>query len=456
MKASRIFTFIVAFSAIFSSYSQTKLTGAEKTKFTRYLNKGIESFQAERSNEALESLKKAEAIDAENWKLNYWMAACHHDLCSYLTAEIYINNAKESMGEKEEAEADFYELEGKINHRLGKIENASSAYKKAAIILGVKMSTELGISQYIEQCEWVLKDRKQGIELSRRPLSSKINTVEDEYAPILVKNGSVLFFTARRPETKGENLNPDDLRYFEDIYRANWNEKSQQYEMDYSFFNEINTNGFDALSHVNTSGTYALLTINTALTEKTTKSSDIFEISNEDTLAWGSPTLIKSKGLNTDYFEGGACTTDGASDGDFMVFISDRKADISGLDLYTCKKNESGFGEVTGLPKRINSPGNETTPWVSADGKYLFFSSDELPGYGGYDVFYCINEAGTWSAPINLGSTVNTVNNDTHFRLINDNGSAIYASIAEQSGFFSYDLFELNLSGGDFPFLTKD
>jgi tetratricopeptide (TPR) repeat protein len=452
MKTRFLLPFVALLITATTSLAQTKLSGAEKTNFTRFLNKGVEYFQAERSNDALESLKKAEAIDPENWKLNYWMAACHHELSSYLAAEQYINNAKKNMGEKDEGDAEFYELEGKINHRLGQMENASSAYKKAAIIMGAKMAKEYGITQYIEQCELVLKDRKQGIELSRKPLAAKINTVEDEYAPILTKNGEVLFFTARRPETKGENLNPDDLRYFEDMYRANWNSKTQQYEMDYTFFNEINTNGFDALSFVNSSGTYALLTINTSLAEKTTKSSDIFEIVSEDTLVWESPTVIKSKGVNTDYFEGGACATEGAEDGDFLVFISDRKADVSGTDLYTCRKNETGYGEVTPLPKYINSLGNETTPWLTSDGKYLFFSSDELSGYGGYDVFYSVNESGVWSAPINLGATVNTVNNDTHFRLTKDN-KAIYASVAEQSGFFSYDLFELDLQGGGFPFL---
>jgi tetratricopeptide (TPR) repeat protein len=452
MKTRFIIPSVAFFYFSLTVCAQTKLTASEKTNFTRFLNKGVEYFQAERSNDALESLKKAEALDPENWKLNYWMAACHHELSSYLSAEQYINKAKKNMGEKEEGDAEFYELEGKINHRLGQIESASSAYKKAAIIMGAKMAKEYGISQYIEQCELVLKDRKQGIELSRKPLSVNINTVEDEYAPILTKNGEVLLFTARRPETKGENLNPDDLKYFEDMYRANWNSKTQQYEMDYTFFNEINTNGFDALSFVNASGTYALLTINTSLAEKTTKSSDIFEIVSEDTLVWESPTVIKSKGVNTDYFEGGACATEGAEDGDFLVFISDRKADVSGTDLYTCKKNETGYGEVTPLPKYINSLGNETTPWLTSDGKYLFFSSDELPGYGGYDVFYSVNESGVWSAPINLGSTVNTVNNDTHFRLIKDN-KAIYASVAEQSGFFSYDLFELDLQGGVYPFI---
>jgi len=434
-------------------HGQKNLTGAQKTNYTRFFNRGKEYFEAERTNDALAYFKKAEAIDPENWKLRYWLAACHHELNSYLAAEQYINSAKSFIGEKDQGDATFYELEGKINHRLGKVENALEAYKRAATLLGSKTAKEFGITGYINQCELVLVARKQGISVIRKPLSTKINTVEDEYAPILIKNGEVLFFTARRPETKGENLNPDDMRYFEDMYRANWNPKTEQYEMDYNFFNEINTNGFDALSYVNSTGTYALMTINTSLAEKTTKSSDIFELSTDQPLVWEGPTIIQGKGVNTDYFEGGACITEGAEEGDIMIFISDRKADVSGLDLYTCAKNESGYGEVKPLPKSINSLGNETTPWLTPDGKYLFFSSDELPGYGGYDVFYCVNESGTWSAPLNLGATVNTVNNDTHFRLTGSNNKAIYASVADQNGFYSYDLFELDLSSGNFPFL---
>jgi len=453
MKKPILLSISFVFSFLISVHGQTKLTGSKKTNYMRNLNKGIELFESERTYDALESFKKSEALDAEDWKLNYWMAACHYDLNAYYAAEQYIGNAKKKLVEGKEGDAPFYELEGKIFHRLGQLENALSGYKKASILMGAKMAKEFGLDMYIAQCELALSDKKRGIQLSRKPISKKINTVEDEYGPILSKGGEILFFTSRRPETKGENLNPDDLRYFEDMYRANWNPSTKDYDMDYAFFKEINTNGFDALNYVNSTGTYALFTVNTSSAEKTTKSSDIFEVSSENPYEWEVPTVIKSKGLNTDYFEGGVCATEGAEDGDFIVFISDRKADISGMDLYTCKKLETGFGEVSPLPKSINSLGNETTPWLSADGKYLFFSSDELPGYGGYDVFYCVNESGTWSIPINLGATVNTVNNDTHFRLKENKTGAVYASVSDQNGFFSYDLFELDLSGMDFPFL---
>jgi tetratricopeptide (TPR) repeat protein len=433
-----------------SLLGQTKT--ANNMNFNRLLNKGIESYNAERYNEALESFKRAEAINPEPWKLNYWMAACYYELTSYLTAETYITNAVNNLKENEDAEATFYELQGKINHRIGKVDNAIMAFKKASILMGTKVAKEYGIALYIEQCERMIQANKAGIVNLRKPLSVQLNSLEEEYAPILCDSGAVLFFTARRPETTGEKINPDDSKYFEDVYRAVWNPITSDYDIDYNFFQNINTNGFDALSYVNSNGTYALMTVNTSSAEKTTKSSDLFEINTDSPFSWELPIAIKSKNLNTDFFEGSATCTENGINGDFLVFTSDRKADISGLDLFQCSKNEGIFGEVTALPKTVNSEGNETTPFITSDGMYLFFSSDELPGYGGYDIFYSSNENGIWSLPVNLGPEVNTVNNDTHFNIDLKTKRAVFASLAEKDSFFSYDLFMVDLKDKDFPF----
>ncbi len=227
-----------------SLLGQTKT--ANNMNFNRLLNKGIESYNAERYNEALESFKRAEAINPEPWKLNYWMAACYYELTSYLTAETYITNAINNLKENEDAEATFYELQGKINHRIGKVDNAIMAFKKASILMGTKVAKEYGIALYIEQCERMIQANKAGIVNLRKPLSVQLNSLEEEYAPILCDSGAVLFFTARRPETTGEKINPDDSKYFEDVYRAVWNPITSDYDIDYNFFQNINTNGFDA------------------------------------------------------------------------------------------------------------------------------------------------------------------------------------------------------------------
>lgn len=452
MKA--IFTLIVlTFCTLGSNFAQGKHNAVDKAAINRLMSKGIETFHAGRTNEALETFKRVESMDPENWKLNFWMATCHYDLNSYFTAESYINNAKNFLKENEEGDADFHELFGKINHRLGNVENAANGYKKAAILMGDKMAKEYGIKQAIEQCEWALRAEKSGEKNIRQPLSVQINSLEDEYAPMVYNNGAHLFFTARRPETTGENLNPDDLRYFEDMYHAVYNPTTGDYDIDYAFFQNLNTNGFDALSHINAEGTFALLTINTSASiEKTTKSSDIFEITSDSALVWESMNLVKGKGINTDFFEGSATATNGCETGDFIVFITDRKADVTGLDMYTAARSDGSYGTATALPKTLNTDGNETTPFLSPDGKYLFFSSDQLPGFGGYDVFYSTNTDGKWSEPINLGAAINTVNDDTHFRIDMQTKKAYFASLAEKESFFSYDLFTADLTGLNFPF----
>lgn len=436
-------------------FGQTNLSAAERANFNRQLNKGIESFEAGRTNEALELLKRAEILDPDFWKLNYWMAACHYELTSFNTAQSYINNAIRNLSANDEADAAFYELTGKINHRLGNVESAITAYKKAAILMGNKMALSYGITANIEQCERMISAKKQGFISLRKPLALQLNSLEDEYAPILMKDGEILFFTARRPETTGENINSDDSKYFEDMYRANWNPITMDYELDYEFFKSINTNGFDALNYVNKDGTYALLTINTVYTEKTTKSSDLFEISSDEPFDWSSPTVLKGKGLNTDYFEGSATLAESSENGSLIVFTSDRRADVTGLDLFSTIKTDQGFGPVTPLPKEINSEGNETTPFITYDGKFLFFSSDELPGFGGYDIFYSMFENGTWSVPVNLGPEINSVNDDTHFSIDLSSKKSTFASMAEKDGYYSYDLFQADLSTTTYPFILK-
>jgi Tol biopolymer transport system component len=225
------------------------------------------------------------------------------------------------------------------------------------------------------------------------------------------------------------------------------------FQLNSEFFKPLNTNGFDAMSHVNLTGTHAYLTINTSEAEKTTKSSDLFEIVSEEPFRWESATLIKGKKVNTDYFEGGATVTDSCADGNFMVFISDRQATETGLDLYYFPIKDDQSGIATRLPKEINTEGNETTPFLTSKGDLLFFSSDALAGYGGYDIYYCRLENGVWSPPTNLGPNINSVNDDTHFRYDPTLKVATWASMADKDGFFSYDLFQADLSSQHLGFL---
>jgi hypothetical protein len=72
---------------------------------------------------------------------------------------------------------------------------------------------------------------------------------------------------------------------------------------------------------------------------------------------------------------------------------------------------------------------------------------------GGYDIYYSENVGGKWGNPINLGAAFNTVNDDTHFQYYPELNKAVMAGISENDGVFNYNVFEVDLTGLDFPFL---
>jgi Tol biopolymer transport system component len=134
-----------------------------------------------------------------------------------------------------------------------------------------------------------------------------------------------------------------------------------------------------------------------------------------------------------------------------MYFVSDRKGEKSSTDIYAVQKNGKSWGVAKPLPFNVNTAGRETTPYITPDGKYLFFSSDGHTGFGGLDVFVSENLGDSWSDPVNLGTTINTVNNDSHFVYSSDKKKGYISGIQIEGSKASLDIFELDLSNFTIP-----
>jgi hypothetical protein len=70
---------------------------------------------------------------------------------------------------------------------------------------------------------------------------------------------------------------------------------------------------------------------------------------------------------------------------------------------------------------------------------------------GGYDVFVVENLGSTWGTPINLGSEVNSVNNDTHFQYYPQLKKAVLSSFEIIGQKSSMDVYELDFSTFKIP-----
>ncbi len=97
-----------------------------------------------------------------------------------------------------------------------------------------------------------------------------------------------------------------------------------------------------------------------------------------------------------------------SADNRTLYFASDRPGGLGGLDLW-CSHFQSGrWQEAQNLGPGINSAGNETAPFLCADGQTLYFSSDgRLPTLGGYDLYRSRRNGQNWSAAQHLPAPFN-------------------------------------------------
>ena len=151
-------------------------------------------------------------------------------------------------------------------------------------------------------------------------------------------------------------MNPDDQEFFEDVYRAVWNQETQAWDSVSNELGRINSEGFDAISYISKNGLYGLMTINLTATsqKKSTKGSDIFELEMSGKGKWNAPKRINNKTINTSFFEGSATATD---DGNTMYFASDRKGDKSSMDIYMVEKIGKKMGRSKTIANRCQHDG---------------------------------------------------------------------------------------------------
>jgi tetratricopeptide (TPR) repeat protein len=445
------FLFSLAFVSTVSAFSvntppDSTSNLAQRTAATMVIEEAKHYYSEGHIKEALAMFKQAEVKDPASWKASYWVALCYFRLNNFTMA---LKNAEEARRKDTEVDADLSELLGRCFHQNAQLDSAIANYSRALTGLSKQRAEDLHVWDKIEECKYAKLEVSKNKPFARKLVSGDVNTEFNEYAPILIQNGSTLYFAARKSNTTGGMKNPDDEQFFEDIYRAKWNEKFKMWDSVTNKIDKLNGPGFETFTYVSEDGTRSLLTLNTTQTEleTQTESSDICELDYKAG-KWSKPKIINNETINTSYYDGAATMT---ADGSMMVFVSDRNGETSSMDLFIVRKDGKKWGEAIPMPAHVNSLRRETTPYLTPDGKFLFFSSDGHKGMGGYDVYVTQNNGGTWSKPINLGASINTVNDDTHFQYYKALNRAMMAGITLDEMQCNYNIYEVNLSEAVLP-----
>ncbi len=127
--------------------------------------------------------------------------------------------------------------------------------------------------------------------------------------------------------------------------------------------------------------------------------------------------LIEDFSNNSPYFDFCISTSMGE-----MILAIDKGDGLGDQDLYISRYNDdsSKWSAPINLGEVVNTPLAETSPYLAADGKTLYFASEGHLGYGGFDLFITkrLDDTWTnWSQPENLGSIINSDEHDLYYSI---------------------------------------
>ena len=158
---------------------------------------------------------------------------------------------------------------------------------------------------------------------------------------------------------------------------------------------------------------------------------------------WQTATYL-SNNINTPEYNEGAQSI--SQDGKFLFFTGCNRPDGLGrCDIYISQKKGDDWSKPFDLSPPVNTPGWESQPSISADGRTLYFVSNRKGGYGGYDIWKSTLTAKGWGEPENLGPNINT-SFDEQSPFIHPDDSTLYFCSNGWPGLGGKDLFVSRLS----------
>jgi outer membrane protein OmpA-like peptidoglycan-associated protein len=243
-------------------------------------------------------------------------------------------------------------------------------------------------------------------------LSENVNSEYKEFKPLLSPDGKVLYFSRKNhPENIGGVADSEDIWYSEK------NTETGEWEKAKNIGPTLNNAGPNFVSSVTPDGKTAVVLLGNRYLDNGKMVSGI-SMSNNRNGEWTKPTTVR---IENDYNYSDKANYYLTNSRKVLLMSVDREDTNGGRDLYVSfSKNDSVWSEPLNIGNQVNTAGEESCPFLAADNKTLYFSSNGYSGFGGSDIYAVkrLDDTWTnWTTPENLGETINSDQEDLFFNI---------------------------------------
>lgn len=395
--------------------------------------KGKALYDEDKYAEAIPNFEQSLKINARNDDALYYLGLCYYYSDQTAKAIPVFENLEKV---NPDYWAWFYYEWGAAYFELRRFDEAITAFEK----FEAKFSNRPTQTAYHHKAQYKLQYAKaqkallEAKSLMKEPvrLPSNINSPQGDYAPLLDPTGTRLYFTSKRlggmaKDEVGKEEGDEDA-YVIEKNGDSWSEPKLLPE-------PINTPQNEGADFISADGQMMGFT---SSRDGGVGNADIY-ISTLEGSQWSKPVNMGNV-VNSEEWDANSTIS---YDNNRIIFVSKRAGTYGAADLYMTERNILGqWGPAVNMGGILNTPFTEHSPFLSQDGKTLYFSSNGHPGYGGNDLFKSVLENGKWSLPVNLGRPLNTEGDDDFFTI---GGSGEKGYFSSDRGGKASDLFEIDI-----------
>jgi outer membrane protein OmpA-like peptidoglycan-associated protein/tetratricopeptide (TPR) repeat protein len=385
--------------------------------------------------------------DPQSRYANFWLAMALYQARDYEGAEKYfaryysIKPGKKDKPKKwEKQDKDFFRLGhlyyGMVLHRTGKYELAKTHLQKFKGIYHhinpEYEATQLKLAKLeMDGCDSEMVLGKQKVKVKR--LSDEINTPYTQSSPFMYSDNELYYSSLDQRSLV--NYTGQRNKKYAYIYKST--REGADWPKGVKLPEEINEPGY-----FTGNGTFNASRTRFYFTKCMERDDDralcnIFVVDVKNGKIAGTPTRLP-EGINYQdkYTSTHPTVRQVDSKKEIIYYSTDRDGGKGGMDIWYTQRNAAGEFMAPRPLSAVNTVGDEVTPFFDDSVHTLYFSSNGLPGMGGYDIFRSSikqGEGSTWSEPVNMGKILNTGADDLYFTRSGDQTHGCFTSNREGS-----------------------
>lgn len=247
-------------------------------------------------------------------------------------------------------------------------------------------------------------------------LGNAVNSEFLELHPVVAPDGQTIYFTRKNhPQNKFGTNGSESIAGSQDIWFSQniggtWNLAKRMPDV-------LNRDQYNTILSISPDGQTILLKGAYVNGQYETRG---FSVAKKTTTGWSIPEKLAipsyekmSKGKNETAFL--------SMDGKVLLMAFSEKKNSEKDDLYISFLNDGEWSKPENLGSKINTEYSETTPFLAADGRTLYFASDRPGGKGSFDIYMSKrvgkDDWSNWRPAVNLGEPINSEEYDAYFTL---------------------------------------